>query len=152
LLTEELMAHNYELQQFSYIVSHNLRAPVVNIRSFYDLIDLSKIKDDWNKEILDKLNTSVRRLEEILKDLVQVISLKKDAILPREKIVLQELMKMVMDSIRFQLSEANAEVTLKLSEVEGNRICKIASRKCVSEFVYKCHKIPQTRYSITVKS
>jgi signal transduction histidine kinase len=147
LLTEELMAHNYELQQFSYIVSHNLRAPVVNIRSFYDLIDLSKIKDDWNKEILDKLNTSVRRLEEILKDLVQVISLKKDAILPREKIVLQELMKMVMDSIRFQLSEANAEVTLKLSEVEEIEYVKshlenVFLNLCTNAIKYRKPDIP----------
>jgi PAS domain S-box-containing protein len=147
LLTEELMAHNYELQQFSYIVSHNLRAPVVNIRSFYDLLELSKIKDDWNKEILDKLNTSVRRLEEILKDLVQVISLKKDAILPREKIVLQELMKMVMDSIRFQLSEANAEVTLKFSEVEEIEYVKshlenVFLNLCTNAIKYRKSDIP----------
>ena len=116
LLTEELSKQNKELQQFSYIVSHNLRAPVVNIRSFLNLLEFDDINDDWNKEILAKLDISIQRLESTLEDLINAISFRKDTIVPKTEIHLESFSKGVVQSIEHQFKKAVAEIEMDFSK------------------------------------
>jgi len=115
LLTEELSKQNKELQQFSYIVSHNLRAPVVNIRSFLDLLELDKISDEWNEEMIGKLDISIGRLEGTLEDLINAISFRKDTIIPKTEIHLEEFTQGIIQSIEHQFKRAEANISMDFS-------------------------------------
>ena len=117
LLTDELSKQNKELQQFSYIVSHNLRAPVVNIRSFLDLLEVDKISDDWNKEIIGKLDISIDRLEATLEDLINAISFRKDSIIPKTEINLESFTNGIVQSIEHQFKRAEAFIKMDFSAV-----------------------------------
>jgi PAS domain S-box-containing protein len=72
-LVNDLLARNTELEQFAYIISHNLRAPVANI------IGASSALEDMNltaedKETLGKgINASVKKLDEVVKDLNHIL-------------------------------------------------------------------------------
>lgn len=72
-ISEELMRSNNELKKFAYITSHNLRGPVVNISSLFDLIDTSSI-DGENEIFLQKIGVSIHKLEETLNDLIEIVS------------------------------------------------------------------------------
>ncbi len=82
---EELVRHNNELRQFSYTVSHNLRAPVARLLGLTDLFSRSKLENDRG-EIAEMIGKSGRDLDEILKDLNQIIDLRNDLYQVREKI------------------------------------------------------------------
>jgi light-regulated signal transduction histidine kinase (bacteriophytochrome) len=114
-LTQELSKQNKELQQFSYIVSHNLRAPVVNIRSFLDLLEMSAIEDEWNKEILSKLDIAIERLEGTLGDLINAISFRKDSIIPKTEIDLETFSRGVVSSIEHQFNNADTQISVDFS-------------------------------------
>ena len=72
-ISEELMQSNNELKKFAYIVSHNLRGPVVNMSSLIEMWDQNSIEGD-NKIIYDKINICIKKLETTLNDLIEVVS------------------------------------------------------------------------------
>lgn len=82
---EELVRHNNELRQFSYTVSHNMRAPVARLLGLTDLLNRSKSDHD-RSEIASMILKSSRELDEVLKDLNQIIDLRNDLYQVREKI------------------------------------------------------------------
>lgn len=72
-LSQELMHSNRELQQFAYITSHNLRAPVANLISLLELFDKNHLSER-NSVFLDKIEMSVERLHATLNDLNEILS------------------------------------------------------------------------------
>jgi PAS domain S-box-containing protein len=76
LLTEKMVQQNSDLQQFTYIVSHNLRAPLANALGFSDL--LSRL--DKNSETFDislqHLRASLQQLDQVLTDVNGILSLR----------------------------------------------------------------------------
>ncbi|HRE66048.1 MAG TPA: HAMP domain-containing sensor histidine kinase [Cyclobacteriaceae bacterium] len=89
LANEELIRHNNELRQFSYTVSHNLRAPVARLLGLTDLFN--RLEQADNKDgIASMIQKSGRELDEVLKDLNQIIDLRNDLYRVREKIHFSE--------------------------------------------------------------
>ncbi|MCE7862615.1 MAG: sensor histidine kinase [Bacteroidetes bacterium CHB5] len=99
---EELVRHNNELRQFSYTVSHNLRAPVARLLGLTDLFKRSKPEAD-REEIAEMIRKSGRELDVILKDLNQIIDLRNDLYQVREKILFEEEWKKTLFVLQEQL-------------------------------------------------
>ncbi len=72
-LSKELMNSNRELQQFAYITSHNLRAPVANLISLLSLFDKENLSER-NQVFLEKIELSVEKLLLTLNDLNEILS------------------------------------------------------------------------------
>ncbi len=79
-LIRDLKAQNEELQRFAYIISHNLRAPIVNISSLLELYNPENPADPENEEIMDNLKMATDILTGTLQDLIEVVSIKKNRI------------------------------------------------------------------------
>lgn len=109
-LTDELLHSNTELKQFAYITSHNLRAPVVNLDSLMGLLNRDNLLDPDNEVILEKIDTSIVQLSATLDDLVKIVSIKNEVNQPRDKIVMEDMLAAVMQSIGGQIENANAKV------------------------------------------
>jgi PAS domain S-box-containing protein len=72
---DDLFIRNRELQQFAYVVSHNLRSPVANIMGISDLMAMEKDSPEVIEHCIDNLKTSVHRLDETIQDLSKILSL-----------------------------------------------------------------------------
>jgi signal transduction histidine kinase len=62
----DLQKRNQELEEFTHIVSHNLRAPLVNILGLLELVngrDTNSLED--NRFILEKIALSAKKLDEM---------------------------------------------------------------------------------------
>lgn len=111
-LSDELIHSNRELEKFAYITSHNLRAPVVNIISLIELLDMNTIGDANNKIIIDKVQLSVHRLENTLNDLIEVVSAKKQALAQKTVIKISEVCNHVISNLESQLVKVDADIVL----------------------------------------
>lgn len=90
-LTENLMQQNAELQNFAFITSHNLRSPVANILGLTSLFSAHADSVDIALEIVDRLQTSAKQLDEVVHDLNEIINVKNKGQLTMEAVTLREV-------------------------------------------------------------
>jgi signal transduction histidine kinase len=114
-LTRDLYRQNQDLQQFTYIVSHNLRAPVANALGLAHLI----INAGKDSEIFDvslkHLRTSIYQLDTVLSDLNMILSIrdKKDTV-ENEPVELALQCQQALASHRDALSTCQAQVRIDI--------------------------------------
>ena len=68
----EIVQRNKNLEQFSYMISHNLRAPVANIIGISDLMNTASLTEEEKTFLLDNLVESVKKLDHVIMDLNQL--------------------------------------------------------------------------------
>ncbi|MCW3108825.1 MAG: multi-sensor signal transduction histidine kinase [Segetibacter sp.] len=78
LIIQELTKNNTDLKQFSFITSHNLRAPLSNIIGLLNIIDEGAL-DAINQQLFHLLKASSRQLQETIDDLTSIIIIRNNA-------------------------------------------------------------------------
>jgi signal transduction histidine kinase len=68
----DMVQRNRDLKQFSFITSHNLRAPTANIIGFTENLLEETITAIERKESLHGLSMSVSRLDTVIKDINKI--------------------------------------------------------------------------------
>lgn len=124
-LTEELLKNNQDLQQFSFITSHNLRAPVANLLSLLSLYNHDNPADDFNKILIDKFKDATQQLNATLNDLVNVLVIKSNNNIEKETISFTDVYLGVKKNIDNLLKQQNGEIWANFSaidEIEYNKI------------------------------
>jgi signal transduction histidine kinase len=76
-LIEHLVKSNNDLKQFTYITSHNFRAPLSNLVGLLNLIDRETLTP-VNKEIIGMFETSTQQLNKTINDLIQILIIKNN--------------------------------------------------------------------------
>lgn len=109
-LIRDLKSQNEELQRFAYIISHNLRAPIVNISSLLELYNSSDPQDPENEDIIENLRLSTDILQDTLKDLIEVVSIKKDKLPKVETIQFDDLINRIERSLYNQIKDSHTVI------------------------------------------
>jgi signal transduction histidine kinase len=102
-LIRELTQNNKDLKQFSYITSHNLRAPLSNLTGLLNLIEDIPVENEELKEILEGFNKSTHLLNETINDLTKVIIIKDNPSIKKEPILIKEVFENVFSQLSFQI-------------------------------------------------
>ncbi|GAA4301641.1 PAS domain S-box protein [Nibribacter koreensis] len=119
-LTEELLRRNRNLEQFTYIVSHNLRSPVANILG---LTALFKYDQDPESQLalMDRLKQTAQNLDTIIRDLNDLLSLQGEVHDAREVINLRDLVEQVLQVLP-NTTKPNVQVNLNgIEEIRSAR-------------------------------
>lgn len=116
-LIRELTQNNKDLKQFSYITSHNLRAPLSNLTGLLNLIEDIPIENQELKEILNGFNKSTHLLNETINDLVKVIIIKDNPSIQKEAVLLKEIFENVFNQLSFQIELYKPIIKLNFEKV-----------------------------------
>jgi PAS domain S-box-containing protein len=119
VLIDELMRQNKDLQQFSYITSHNLRAPVANMMGILNLYNRENPADPLNQLLIEKFGESTEQLNSTLSDLIRILVIKNTVNVDSEYMELELLLKKVHKSIENTLEEAHANVSYNFAKAPG---------------------------------
>ena len=117
ILIRELIINNKDLKQFSYITSHNLRAPLSNLTGLLSLIEDIAIEDEELKEILTGFKISTHLLNETISDLAKVITIKDGPSSQIESLSIRELFKNILNHVNYQLETINPLLNIDFGEV-----------------------------------
>ena len=102
---DELIKHNSELRQFSYTVSHNLRAPVARLLGLTGLLNSSKeVLSDEAKQIVAHIYDSSREFDIIIRDLNKIIDIRNELYRIKEKVILKDEFDQVIKLVRSQIT------------------------------------------------
>lgn len=124
-LTEELQKNNQDLQQFSFITSHNMRAPVANLISLLSLYNKETPADEFNLVLVEKFEEATKQLNQTLNDLVNILVIKSNTNIEKETISLPRIFESVKANIDSLLQEQGGVIETDFSEVDAiqyNRI------------------------------
>ncbi len=92
-MTQDLIERNQNLEQYAYIVSHNLRAPVANILGISNLLELGGTTQHDLAASLSHLFNSARRLDEVIRDLNLILQMQQGIHEKNETIDFEELVQ-----------------------------------------------------------
>ncbi|MGY6710673.1 MAG: sensor histidine kinase [Rhizobiaceae bacterium] len=135
--TEELVRANEEIQRFAYIVTHDLRAPLVNIMGF--TAELDETMESIQKFVLDEggtleeheihdarqaakedlpeaigfIRSSTRKMDALINAILKISRDGRRALKP-ESIDLKELLQASADSIAHQVAETGGEIAIDI--------------------------------------
>jgi len=116
-LIKQLTLTIEDLTQFSHIVSHNLRSPLTNILGMTKLIMQKKSQTDSEK-IAEMIYSSALKLDEVIKDLNELLSLRNKTIEFHEVLfsdVLSEI-KMLLEK---NIEETKTIISADFTAIEG---------------------------------
>ena len=116
-LIRELTQNNKDLKQFSYITSHNLRAPLSNLIGILNLIEDTPVENPELREILSGFTKSTHLLNETINDLVKVIIIKDNPSMQKEEVSLKEVFENVFSQLSFQIELHKPIIKLKFDRV-----------------------------------
>lgn len=110
-----LLRRNRDLEQFANIVAHNIRSPLANIMGLNRLLNLELSPED-KATALRGINTSAEKLENVIRDLNDVLQIRKADAGARDEVHLENVVQDIEHSISEMISEKNAVIMYEFSE------------------------------------
>jgi PAS domain S-box-containing protein len=102
---------NTQLVDFCNIVSHNLRAPLLNISMLIDYIDQSEDEDE-RQIVHGKIKPVVNHLMDVFNELVESIQVQQDDEIEINKVNLKACLDKVLIGFETQIKEYSADIEL----------------------------------------
>ncbi len=123
-ITSDLVQRNTDLEQFTYIVSHNLRAPVANIIGLSNMLNTVDFDANETDQVKSALATSINVLDQIIMDINHILQTRSQVIEKTEVISLPVL----VEDIKLSLNNLISNDTVTIA-VDFNTVNKIISVK-----------------------
>jgi signal transduction histidine kinase len=117
--TRELVDYNAQLEQFAFISSHNLRAPVARILGLGQLLEFPDKSAADEMAITEGLITTTKEMDKVLADLNAILDIKRQATEIFTHINLDEELEWIRTTIEKQLFETNAILEADFSGVSS---------------------------------
>ncbi len=106
----KLKSNNDELVRLNYTTSHDLRAPINNLLSLFDLLEHDKIKDERTSELLSYMKLSAEVVKNSLEnyvDLVRNIGQTKDNM---KEVYFENILSKITTTISSLLTRSKTEI------------------------------------------
>ncbi len=124
LTVQNLLKHIQDLEQFSYIISHNLRAPVARIQGLVHIFNQENMNDEFNKQVLLHLFQASQSLDNIIIDLTEIVSIRKSLNINREFVNIHHLIETELLNLKNEIANANALIH---QEIDVNAVYSVKS-------------------------
>jgi PAS domain S-box-containing protein len=109
-LTDQLLKQNQNLQQFAYIVSHNLRAPIANILGLTTIYNKHKPDSPMNPKVIDNLFKSAKLLDTTIRDLNEILTIRSELNSVREEVSFGQVTEEILDGLQTDILGPDVQI------------------------------------------
>jgi signal transduction histidine kinase len=124
-ITADLIKQNSDLEQFTYIISHNLRAPVANIVGLSNMLKEDDLEHSEKQEMLDRISIAINNIETVITDLNMILQVRKPLNEKNEVVYFNEMTDAIKTSVLD--TTVNDSVQFKCSFKEADSVFTIRS-------------------------
>jgi signal transduction histidine kinase len=110
LTIDRLTAQNLDLQQFSFILSHNIRSPIAQMTG---LVELGKMEPDnpgLHREIMAHMERAAQNLHQVVSDLSEILTIRRGMEHTQESTSLREVLAQVLLVLESEIARSGAVV------------------------------------------
>ena len=122
---EKIFAQNNDLQQFTYIVSHNLRGPMANALGLVGLLSIEAPDSPEFEHARAYLQISLEQLDKVLQDMNTILTIRdQEGLAEPEDVPLAEVVRQVRQNVQDVLHECGGTLHTAVPDgfqVQGNR-------------------------------
>lgn len=109
-LITTLNQKNNDLKNFSFITSHNMRAPLSNLLGFTQLLEDIPIEDEMLKAIIDGFRTSTIQLDNTINDLMKILIIRDTTDIEEKEISFGQIFIRVKNQLSYLIQEAQPDI------------------------------------------
>lgn len=122
LMVKELTRSNNDLKQFSFITSHNLRAPLSNITGLLSVLDHESL-DSGNKEILEMVDKAAQQLKNTIDDITEIVVIKNTIDTPLSAVDVKKMFNRVNKNFLNTENDIAAQISqdFTVNEIRFNK-------------------------------
>ncbi len=131
-IAADLIQHIKDLEQFTYIISHNLRAPVANIMGLSEMLSDPTLEEDLKNEAADRVSLSIKNIDTIIKDLNHILQVRELINEKKEAVYFNHLVDAIKTSIYNTIVEEKVQFDCDFEEVD----CLFAIRSYLYSIFY----------------
>jgi len=114
--TKELVEYNYKLEQFAFISSHNLRAPVARILGLGQLLELPITSELEQKVITEKIILTAKEVDRVVRDLNTILEIREANSEIHSEINLAQELELVKVSIEGEMDQTKTIIHTDFSK------------------------------------
>ncbi|MDF2432996.1 MAG: hypothetical protein JWP44_2627 [Mucilaginibacter sp.] len=156
LFADDLYKRNKELQQFGYVVSHNLRSPVANIMGITTLLEMDKDDPETVAQCTLGLKNAIHRLDDVIRDLSKILSVTDGSVeITKENIDLNELLNNVSTDLKETIAYSGAKIEMPAGPTflfsHKAYLYSVFYNLISNAVKYRSEKVPEIKISIDKK-
>lgn len=121
--TRNLEKSNEKLEQFSHVVSHDLKEPARTVEAFSGFLieDYHDKLDEEGLDYLQRMKKAAGRMRELINDLLNLSSIHMDRA-SFERVNVQKVLREVKDDLEMRLHGVNLQIDDDMPAIRGSRI------------------------------
>ncbi len=114
---EQVKRSNQKLEDFAYVISHDLKSPVGNLRSLLDMLDRESIVNDHNQQVITMIDGSVSKLSDMLSSFMSVFLTEEGFQQSPKWLSMTEELNDVLRALTQVIDDTNTTISTNFSEV-----------------------------------
>jgi PAS domain S-box-containing protein len=118
-MTADLVQRNSDLEQFTYIVSHNFRAPVANIMGLTNMLNSFDLDVNESNEVKTALTASINNLDQIILDMNHILQVSTRINDKTEVVSFQQLIEEINLSLNNLMQNENVKITFDFEAADN---------------------------------
>lgn len=117
LLADRIEKKRKILEDFTYIVSHNLRSPVANLAALLNLLK-DETDDATRNMFIEKIDIAFENLSNTVTDLTNVVRIRQNTEIPKEELFFQDIVSKHIINLEMQIKETDSTITYDFDACE----------------------------------
>ena len=138
-----LQKYNEKLRDYAYVITHDLKSPLVNLRS---LVDLYFQSDDTalHQKVMGRIGSSINRLDNMIRSFSNVFLVEKDLEKEPETIDIAQAITEVEDQLGELVRSSNTRISTDLSQASTVLFVPVLFRSILQNLITNSIKYSNT--------
>lgn len=115
-LTNDIIKRNQDLEQFSYILSHNIRGPLSNILGLKEAL-MRESSKGLETSLLEAISSSAEKMDQVIREVTKVIHQRKMSLEEKKELEFEKVLNSVREDIGNFIEEKHATIETDFSAI-----------------------------------